>query len=552
MLITMLRESGLIEIAPGFEHVVYDMSVGYDLEGIRSDRVRAFIEGMMDAGAIVDRLRAEIPDEHRRFRDLDFATSLARSLTLSTFHGCPPDEIERIIDFLLNEYGLDCVIKLNPTLLGPDRVAALMHDEMGYTDVVTPPEAFEKDTKWDQAVGFARRLKATADRLGRSLGVKFSNTLIVRNHRRFFPESEKEMYLSGQPLHVLAMSLVRDWRREFGASIPISFAAGIDRKNFPDAAALGLVPITVCTDLLRPGGYARQSGYMHELTARMDAVGARSIPELVLRAYGAARAALEEIGGTWSPDHQAALDGGADLLPLAPSDEARARWIDQAALINTERYADRVVGDPRYARDANAAVPKKIGSHLTLFDCVTCDKCVPVCPNDANFTLATPSAEIPVRRLSRHGARWTTRDEGAISLAMKHQIANFADLCNECGNCDVFCPEDGGPYIVKPRFFGSLELWERFTGHDGFFMEHDGHTQRVHARFEGREFVLESSDGLLSFRGDGFDVRFDPEDPAGTAEGEASAEVDLTYALIIDELRRSLLAPDAPVTYVNA
>jgi hypothetical protein len=83
-------------------------------------------------------------------------------------------------------------------------------------------------------------------------------------------------------------------------------------------------------------------------------------------------------------------------------------------------------------------------------------------------------------------------------------------------------------------------------------MEHDGHTQRVHARFEGREFVLESSDGLLSFRGDGFDVRFDPEDPAGTAEGEASAEVDLTYALIIDELRRSLLAPDAPVTYVNA
>ena len=50
-----------------------------------------------------------------------------------------------------------------------------------------------------------------------------------------------------------------------------------------------------------------------------------------------------------------------------------------------------------------------------------------------------------------------------------HQLANFADFCNECGNCDVFCPEDGGPYIEKPRFFGSLEAWRRLTTRDGFF-----------------------------------------------------------------------------------
>ena len=34
------------------------------------------------------------------------------------------------------------------------------------------------------------------------------------------------------------------------------------------------------------------------------------------------------------------------------------------------------------------------------------------------------------------------------------QIACYADFCNECGNCDTFCPEYGGPYIKKPTFFG--------------------------------------------------------------------------------------------------
>ncbi len=38
------------------------MSVGYSLEGIRSPRVRRWIEGMKDARPIIDELRA---DAHR-------------------------------------------------------------------------------------------------------------------------------------------------------------------------------------------------------------------------------------------------------------------------------------------------------------------------------------------------------------------------------------------------------------------------------------------------------------------------------------------------------
>ena len=150
------------------------------------------------ASAVVEHFRKQIPERFRQFRDLDFPTRLSNSLTLSTFHGCPPDEIEKIIDFLLREHSLNCIIKLNPTLLGEERVRELLQDMMGYQEVNVPSKAFETDTSWEQAQGFVQRLGETADRLGLGFGVKFSNTLIVENHRSFFPESEKEMYLSGQ------------------------------------------------------------------------------------------------------------------------------------------------------------------------------------------------------------------------------------------------------------------------------------------------------------------------------------------------------------------
>jgi putative selenate reductase len=126
---------------------------------------------------------------------------------------------------------------------------------------------------------------------------------------------------------------------------------------------------------------------------------------------------------------------------------------------NTAVYAGRVVSDPRYTAAGLPRAPRKIGRHLQLFDCITCDKCIPVCPNDANFALAIPPGRRPVRPLHREANGWRGEDRGTLSLDEAHQIGTFADFCNDCGNCDVFCPEDGGPYVVKPRFFGSEGAW---------------------------------------------------------------------------------------------
>ena len=544
MLIEILKASGKLKMAPGFGEVIYDMSVGYDLKGIQTERVQDYIRGMKDASAVVEHYRMQIPDRFSQFRDLDFPTNLSNSLTLSTFHGCPPDEIERIIDFLLNEHSLNCIIKLNPTLLGEERVRELLQGVMGYEAVNVPSKAFQTDTSWDQAQGFVQRLGVTADQLGLGFGVKFSNTLIVENHRSFFPESEKEMYLSGPPLHVLATNLVDRFRDRFGDHYPISFSAGIDRKNFADAVAIGLTPITSCSDLLKAGGYSRATTYFRELDSRMDRLGVNTIPDYIIKAYGNAEQALSECGKNAEDSKidscRKALEEGTSLLEAAGED-LYGRWLSQAKLFNTQTYAENATLDQRYALVKNSKPPTKVGSMLELFDCLTCDKCIPVCPNDANFMLSIPPEQVPVKTLTFEDGSWSVEESGKLVLDKKHQIANFADFCNECGNCDIFCPEDGGPYVLKPRFFGSRESFREFSNHDGFFIERNNGGDTVLARFSQDEYESTLMNGEVQFSGPGFNIRFSADDPEKTVSGEAETSVDLTRYEIMEKIRWGIL-----------
>ena len=544
MLIEILKASGKLKMAPGFGEVIYDMSVGYDLKGIQTERVQDYIRGMKDASAVVEHYRKQIPDRFSQFRDLDFPTNLSNSLTLSTFHGCPPDEIERIIDFLLNEHSLNCIIKLNPTLLGEERVRELLQGVMGYEAVNVPSKAFQTDTSWDQAQGFVQRLGVTADQLGLGFGVKFSNTLIVENHRSFFPESEKEMYLSGPPLHVLATNLVDRFRDRFGDHYPISFSAGIDRKNFADAVAIGLTPITSCSDLLKAGGYSRATTYFRELDSRMDRLGVNTIPDYIIKAYGNAEQALSECGKNAEDSKidecRKALEEGTSLMEAAGED-LYGRWLSQCKLLNTQTYAENATLDQRYALVKNSKPPTKVGSMLELFDCLTCDKCIPVCPNDANFMLSIPPEQVPVKTLTFEDGSWSVEESGKLVLDKKHQIANFADFCNECGNCDIFCPEDGGPYVLKPRFFGSRESFREFSNHDGFFIERNNGGDTVLARFSQDEYESTLMNGEVQFSGPGFNIRFSADDPEKTVSGEAETSVDLTRYEIMEKIRWGIL-----------
>src|SRR5439155_452747 len=184
------------------EEVIYDLSVGYDLEGIRSAKVQSFLDGMRDASGQIAKLRQQIPATFKLARELDYPSKISQTLTLSTFHGCPVYEIERICEFLIVERDLDVIVKMNPPMLGQERLEHLLHDVLGYKDLTVNPSAYTSGLQYDEGVQLVNRLKHFAKTRGRSFGCKFSNTLEVLNHRTFFTPDNKVQYLSGQPLHV--------------------------------------------------------------------------------------------------------------------------------------------------------------------------------------------------------------------------------------------------------------------------------------------------------------------------------------------------------------
>jgi putative selenate reductase len=164
--------------------------------------------------------------------------------------------------------------------------------------------------------------------------------------------------------------------------------------------------------------------------------------------------------------------------------------VELAGAANVDNVVEKATVDPRYAAARNARSPRKIGSHLQLFDCINCDKCIPVCPNDANFVDQAKSEEIEFVDYRFSKGTWVTGDGGTFRVAKEHQIANYADFCNDCGNCDVFCPEDGGPFVEKPRFFSSLESWGRDAG-PGFCVRL-GRRPSIWGRFaDGKEHLLQ-------------------------------------------------------------
>src|SRR4029079_19649879 len=128
-------------------------------------------------------------------------------------------------------------------MLGRERLEHLLHDVMGYADVRVNEKAYTSGLQFDESLEICGRLTRLAASRNLTLGAKFSNTLEVENRGDFFNPAEKIMYLSGVPLHVITLTLAHEFRKAVGAKFPISFSAGVDRKNFANVVACGIVPV---------------------------------------------------------------------------------------------------------------------------------------------------------------------------------------------------------------------------------------------------------------------------------------------------------------------
>ncbi len=125
----------------------------------------------------------------------------------------------------------------------------------------------------------------------------------------------------------------------------------------------------------------------------------------------------------------------------AVADAAKA--VKAAAGADFEKYAAlNAARDEKSARSKKGIVREGVCLESErCLECETvCESCVDVCPNRANISV---------------------RSEG------RPQIVHVDGLCNECGNCAVFCPYDSAPYREKFTLYWSEEDF-LVGGNDGF------------------------------------------------------------------------------------
>jgi putative selenate reductase len=183
---------------------------------------------------------------------------------------------------------------------------------------------------------------------------------------------------------------------------------------------------------------------------------------------------------------------------------------------------------------------------------------VPVCPNDANFAYEVEAIEVEARNYKVVGTQVLPEESFILKVKKSEQWAVYADFCNECGNCDTYCPEDGGPFAQKPKYFGTMETFQQHVERDGFYVERSQDKDRIWGRLGSRQYFLEVereanravfTDHVLELTLD----RSKPDKPLKTSivePGSSGHVLQMKYYFWMEKCLEGVLNP-ARVNYVN-
>ncbi|GAA3887900.1 putative selenate reductase subunit YgfK [Gibbsiella dentisursi] len=370
---------------------IFNMSVGYDLKGIQQAPMQTFIASMMDAAdlpafqryrqtlacwiASVDTLRDIVPQANlAALATLPerIPSRLVTGVTLSTMHGCPPDEIEAICRYMLEEKKLHTFVKLNPTLLGYARVREIL-DCCGFDYIQLKEDAFLHDLPLERALTMLERLLTLARQQGLAFGVKLTNTLGAGNHKQRLPGDE--MYMSGRALFPISINVAAVLSRHFQGKLPISYSGGASQLNIRAIHETGIHPITMATDLLKPGGYLRLAACAHELESSAG-WGMTAVDVARLEALAQTALTAEYHQKSWKLE--ATIEAGGTLPTsdcyVAPCVSACAIHQDipeYLRLAGAGRYTDAL--ELIYQRNALPAITGHICDHQCQSNCTRLD-----------------------------------------------------------------------------------------------------------------------------------------------------------------------------------
>jgi len=189
-------------------------------------------------------------------------------------------------------------------------------------------------------------------------------------------------------------------------------------------------------------------------------------------------------------------------IRLAPEDRRRPDLTDLGI-----RQAHRVFGPimpelgpherlnfELYVKTLTEADAKAEASRCLQCDLV-CNVCTTVCPNRANVALRAEPVSYPLQRAEKKDDGTVVQTLGQVEIGQSYQIVNIADFCNECGNCDTFCPTSGAPYKDKFKMHLTRASLEAYG--EGFHLAGPG---RMEAMFGGESATLTASDGMFVYQ----------------------------------------------------
>jgi putative selenate reductase len=173
--------------------------------------------------------------------------------------------------------------------------------------------------------------------------------------------------------------------------------------------------------------------------------------------------------------------------------------------------------------------------------CLQCDRfcniCTTVCPNRANVSYRLEPGAWPVARAiqAQKGVRLEALE--TVRITQPYQIINLGDFCNACGNCATFCPTNGAPYRIKPKFFISERAFKAVA--NGFQLKGEVLTIKTNYIPE----TLWAAAGGLFYQSETVEATLDPKSLAVQAVRFLSPKIqqaDLKQALILGLLFNSL------------
>ncbi len=367
---------------------IFNMSVGYDLEGIKHKRMDDFINNLINAEKhpLFQQYRSElealiqqgIEGHPSVFKDSlkelprEISRKICSSVTLSTMHGCPPDEIESISAYMLTEKNLHTYVKLNPTLLGYKRVRGIL-DGLGFDYVALKEESFDHDLQYHDAVPMLERLSKIAADKGLAFGVKLTNTLGSVNNRGVLPG--EEMYMSGRARYPLSIDLAARLSREFQGTMPVSFAGGVTGFNVEKIFQTGISPITMATDLLKPGGYQRLF-QMAKIIEQADGWNKERIDIEALDKLAEESLSVEYSQKSWRGTDKVSVPGGLPMTDCYIAPCVAACPIHQDVpeyirLVGEKKYNEAL--ELIYNKNALPAITGHICDHQCQYSCTRLD-----------------------------------------------------------------------------------------------------------------------------------------------------------------------------------